>query len=767
MGSKKPKMEVTEYYMSIHFGICTGPLDEIQQIVIDKKEAWRGNVSAASNIGINKQNLFGGLKKEGGVSGTVAYLPGDEAQVMPAGLASRMRLTPETCPAYRGMASAFFYGAGGGGGGFLGGFLGAMGGSGGFYWRANSPYLPGTWIKVKRVPKGLDLLTADIDGNANGAHIIWECLTNTDWGMGAPAYAIDRQSFLTAAQTLYDERFGIALLWTQQETIENFITNVVNHVEGVVYVDPSTGLITFKLIRADYDPDDLFEVTPDNANMSKFQRKLWGETVNEIVVSWTNPENEETETVTIQDLANIAMQGGIVSQPKDYKGIRNADLAMRTAARDLRVASSPLASCEVQIDRSAWKIVPGEVIAVTWPENGMRRVAMRVGNVDYGRTSDPQIRVQLVEDVFSLPQASYVSPPPTGWIDPSENPTPLVWSLVFTLPYFLSNDDTGSAEETSAAYPHVSAGILGAHPGSDTAEFVLMHQVSDPSGASRWEEGSTISTVQRGRLDAPLTFETVSSVAIKDLSQGYSAAVGSFVIIGDTDETMEMCVMRDAEGDIATLVRGVLDTVPREWPAGTPVWFVGTDSVIEDGEPRIGGQLVEYYPLTVTSRGRLSIDDALPINGTLTERPWLPSRPANVKINGMSHGQVDAVDAPQITVTWANRNRLMEDSVVLRWDEATVVPEEGQTTTVSIHDIDGNLITSHDGLTGTSFVIPAASFGDNAIADVRVTSMRGDLVSLQGHTIRVKVGVPETLSPPSGFSVSSGAFKAPIRLKVK
>lgn len=750
MGSKSPKMEVTQYYMSIHYGIAVGPLDEITRIQIDKKDAWTGSVSQATDIGINKGELFGGLKKEGGVQGVATYLPGDQNQSFPELLARKLGLTSDTCPAYRGISTIFFHNGralpyqgsdpGGGDGTPLGEvvriFAGGTG-SGGFYWRANTPYLPGTWITAKRRPRGLDAATAMIGNDANGAHIIYECLTNADWGMGASSTTINIQSFLDSAQTLFNEGLGISLLWTQQETIENFITTIINHIEGVLFVNPRDGLITLKLIRNDYDPSTLFTITPDNAKLSNFQRKLWAETTNEIVVSWTNPESEETETVTLQDLGNIAMQGGVVSGPKDYKGIRNKDTAMMVCARDLRVASSPLASCEAIVNRSAWDVVPGSVVKVDWPEHGMAGVVMRVGNVDYGRTSDSAIRVQLAEDVFSLPQANYVSPPSSEWIDPSETPAPMVWSMAFTLPYFWVR--TLSEDGVTGNYPEVIAGVVGAQPGQDTKEFALASEIANPAGEIVWQEGSRLTITSRARIDTALPFEASSAVAIEDISQGSGAGVGSFGILGTSDEDMEIVVVSKIVGDVATLTRGVLDTTPKEWPASTPIWFVDDESIIADREVRVGGQTVEYRLLTVTSKGMLPVNDAPVLNATLTERPWLPSRPANVKINGIGFGLVDAVDATKITVTWSNRNRLMEDAVVLKWDEATVNPEAGQTATISIFDVAGNLITTHDGLTGTSFDLPKASFGGKSVGIVRVTSKREGLESLQGHEIRVKV----------------------------
>lgn len=736
MGSKKPKMEVVQYYMSIHYGICSGPVDEIRALIVDKKEAWKGSLSAQTDIAINQANLFGGIKKEGGAVGTATFLPGLASQLMPSNLAAKLGLTTDTCPAYRGISSIFFHGGSG---------------NRGFYWRANSPYLPGAWVVARRRPKVLDAGLAMIGDDANPAYIIYEALTNTDWGMGASSSMINVASFNTAAQTLFNEGFGMSILWTQQETIENFVTNIINHIEAALFVNPRDGLLTLKLIRADYDASTLPIFTPDNATLSNFQRKLWADTVNEIVVSWTNPESEESETVSVQDLANVAMQGGIVSDSKNYPGIRKADLAMHAATRDLRVASSPLASCEMICDRSAWDVVPGAVIKVTWPEHGMQEVVMRVGPVDYGTTRDSAIKLALVEDVFSLPQASYVQPPTTGWVDPSEKPTPIVWSQVFTLPYLMVRN-TGD-DFSGNQHPEVVVGVLAAQPGADTPEVALASQTTNLAGVTDWEVGSTVSITSRGTISAPLIFESTSIVVVDAMTQGRGAQVGSIAVLGANDGSMEMCVVTSVAGNIIGLNRGVLDTTPKAWPADTPIWFLNDGMSVHDRETHMGGQSITYRLLSTTSRGMLEVVDASSVTGLLTARPWLPTRPANVKINGVMNGLVDAVGATSVAVTWANRNRLMEENVALQWTAATVPPEDGQTTTITVMDIDRNVITSHDGLTGASFSLPAASFGGNSIGIVRVSSKRDGLESLQAHEISVKVAVGYGL----GYGYNYGA----------
>ena len=915
MGKKggTPKIEITKYFMSQHLGICAGTPDAITKITIKEKVAWQGEQTAAAVFVIDKQNLFGGREKEGGVEAVVYWQPGASDQVLPDLLAQKLgRANGADAPGYRGIASAWFVGPRGTPYANYSGWGESTEGRKGAYWSANSPYLPGIWITVRRAPVGLDpdialipINTVDFEasdltwkwlevatsdatdrsatgfddsawasgtfpfGNAvtegstpypsaygfsdtpatvidpdsrywirthlnldavpstliiqlyvdddaviyfngvqvasvnvgdgyfhsvsvstaalivgdnvlavrftdtsaaarvwmdwrlvgavvgsydaNPAHIIYECLTNTDWGMGSPATAIDFDSFEAAAVTLYNDGFGLSMIWTRQASIQDFIQEVLDHIQAVLFVDPATGLLTLKLVRGDYDVATLPIINPDNADLTAFSRKLWGEITNEIVVTWTNPENEQEETVTVQDLASIATQGGIISDSRNYYGVRYANLAAQLANRDLRSAGQPLASFEAEVDRTFWDARPADCVKVTWPEYGLDEVIARVTSVDYGKPGDPTVKLQLVEDVWGLDFGDYIEPPSSGWEDPSEAPAALTIERIFTLPLFFAMNSTSAAFIADPAYPQVLAGILATTTQDDAYGFELWDEVTLSNGSLEWQGLGTKNIIGHAELTDALVAETTSTAVTFDNIIGDTApALAGFVIIGDGEESENEIAQFDAIGSDYTLRRGVLDTVPRAWPAGTPVWFVDEETVFEDDTVRSAGETVDVKLLTLTSRGALDLADAALVSHDLTERPWLPNRPANVQVEGVLFNTANTpVDMtaradPWVTISWANRNRLLEDSQVLAWDDATVSPETGQDTTIEVLADDGTtVLDTITGISGTSHDVPDASFGDEAIVLIRPAASRtdadGTFVSLQAHGIWVQV----------------------------
>jgi len=777
--SASQKQAVVNYYMSLHFGIACGA-DRLRALYANDKEMWSGDISTETAIPINKPDLFGGIKKEGGAVGTAHFLPGGPDQVMPEHLAARLGRTSATCPGYRGIASIFFHGYSYVESQALGSFIDPFSdavnyNAGGFLWSSNNPIIAQTIeAKITRAPKGLDPELALIGDDANPAHMIYECLTNTDWGLGSPGVLIDTASFVAAAQTLYDENFGLSMIWTKQASIESFIGEILDHVQGAFYTDPRTGLYTIKLFRDDYDAGTLRQITPDNAKLVSFSRKMWGETVNEIAVSWTNPENEESETVTAQNLSLIEKQGAPAPATREYYGIRNRGLAQRVAERDLRTSSAPLAIAEYELDRSAWNLLPGEVVELAgWPEDDqVNGLIMRVTTVDYGTIGQPVIRATFLEDVFSLERPGEGDGSGTNWTPPGEPPSPMAEVELVTLPQFMVSSSNFGAFNRELVYPEVIAAILAHQVGYDTATYELLSEQPIATGETGFRTAGTKATIDRALTGTTLPLEAQSALTIESTGGVLlGPQVGGFAFIGTGgDEAMEVALIESYDGTQWILQRGVLDTVPQAWAIGTPIWYVSPGKRFTDEqEIRSAGESPDYKLLSRTSMGVLAEADAPVETGTLTARPHLPLRPANVKINGNAWGSFDGAAATDFVVTWATRNRLLEDGQVVRWTAGAVGPEYTQGTVLTVYDQGGNMVFEQPNIwTETEWTLPKAWFARYSAITVKVTSRRTDLDldSLQGHSITI-TGLPNNPAadlPPApvdtGYAPSFGVAPA-------
>ncbi len=306
----------------------------------------------------------------------------------------------------------------------------------------------------------------------------------------------------------------------------------------------------------------------------------------------------------------------------------------------------------------------------------------------------------------------------------------------FTLPYYLVIN--AGMNTVAADYPEVIGGFLAAQTGNDTASYDLWGEVTDSTGAVFMDDLGTKMTIGRTTLSAPMAAEASTLVPSFNAVPGsVQPEVAQLVFIGTgDDENMEIALIQSSSGSGWTLNRGVLDTVPRAWPAGTPVWFLPIDATVYDSRALSAGDTIDYKLLSVTSKGILALEDAPVVSLTLDERPYRPLRPANVRINSTAFGELTGAGIGPWTVSWSNRNRLTEDSQILPWTSGTVVPEAGQETKISILNTTTRaVINTVENITGTSYSLPLSAFGGASQAIVRVTSTRGGYESLQGHEI--------------------------------
>lgn len=745
------KIEVSDYTMTIHTGVCayTEGL-ELLAVKYGEKEIWRGSAVNQGVFAIHKPDLFGGPKKEGGVSGLMWWLPGKPDQVLPESLATKFGLTPSTSPGYRGFASLFFTGvrdvvesealalaaeAG------IGGFINKKG----FYWGSNNPYLRNLSVRVRRPSTGLESTIAliripdDSNGNeqwaSNPAHMIYECLTNTDWGMGESPAAIDVTSLEEGAQTLFDENFCLSMLWARQSEVGKFVGEILTHIRGAVFVSPRTGKHTLKLLRADYDPETVPEINPSNARLSSFKRKVWGEIANEVVVTYTNSETGKDQTVTAQDLAGIAAEGGIISSSQNYYGIPHEALAVAVAERDLASSVAPIAVCEAVVSREFWASVTNDVVRLSWPEYDIAQIIFRVGQVS---KSGNAVHLSLYEDVFGLDKASYLSAGDTNWINPSQPPSPASYYQLGTAPAFMMAAALGLDDPGAIVYPEAMSMVTVGADSDDDVNFDVVSYLTDVNGTTSQANLGTRAYNGTWVLLDGLTAEASTLLAELPGLRGRVPSAGQFILIGtDSDDYTEIATVQSVSGAGYLLNRGMLDTVPRAWPAGTRAFVVSASSRPVDATVRAVGEDVSYWLLTRTTIGTLNLADAPQINLTLSDRAHRPNRPANVKVNGVGFGTVDASAAADLTVTWANRNRITESTQALKWGDANVAGEAGQTTTVAVTQPDGTPIVSYTGLTGTSKVISKASLSGHSSVRVLVSSVRDGFTSLQSMGVLV------------------------------
>lgn len=710
MGGRSKKQTVGyRYYLGMHMVICHGPVDAVTEIQVADRPVWGGNLSGSGRITLDESELFGGDKREGGIAGDVDVAFGQSTQTPNDYLTSNIG-TPQ--PAYRGLLSLILRQV---------------------YIAANNPYMKPWAVRIKRCFRGWYATKAEISGGANPAHMVYECLTNADWGMGYPSTSLDDAAFRAAADTLYDEGFGLHMLWLQQSKIEEFIKQIMDHIGGVLTTSPSSGLFVLKLIRADYDASALVVLNPDSViELESYQRAAWGETTNELVLVYTQAETFKDTSITVQDLANIQAQGAVVSQTRRYPGITSDDLAARVALRDLAAVSTPLAKVRLKVNRLAWSLYPGDVFKLEWPALGVSGLVLRIATIDGGTLTDGSITIEAVEDVFGLPAAAYTAPQPTGWLDPIPEPVVATPRRLLETPYWDLALEMSAADLDYLDPTDCYLQTLAGRPVPGAMNYELYSKTSSTSAYTARSQGEFCPTAL---LTADLGQASTSTLSYHSAADIDQVAVGSYAYI---DDEVVLITAINTVTQSLTLTRGVMDTVPVPHSAGARIWFAEGAQGIDPTE-YAQNETVNVRLLTATGKGTLPLGSAPTDSLTMNRRQDRPYPPGNLRINYVRY---PAVVKGNLLITWAHRDRLTQTVNLIAHTNGNIGPEPGVTYTLRIYGESGSLRRTYSGLTGTSqtytLADDAADSGlgrPNDTLRIELEANRSGVTSLQKHSV--------------------------------
>jgi len=761
-----------KYYMSLHMGICRGPVDALLQINCDDdKVAWSG--SATSDTGsfeIDQPDLFGGTDSEGGIDGTLEYYMGTKTQTISSKLKSFLEdLSGEnTVPEFRGLATTYFDGE-----------VCAM-----------SPY-PKKWaFRVLRLYKGwqddncwysskvsINMSSTDSDGNAytvqamNPAHIIYETVTNKTWGRGLDAATwIDDASWRTAADTLYDEGLGLCAKWSRTDSLANFVQDLLNHINGVLRFDKSSGKLVLKLLRADYDADTLDTFTLGNGIVSfdKVQSSTMYNLINEIIITYTNVATRSSDAVQrVTNLAGIQSSERMITQNTTYQYCPTAALASRLGERDLKQASAELISIEMTCDRRAEPVQVGDVIKISdTSTRGIKTMVLRISTVEESGLSDGKIKITGIQDMFAFALTSFTAIPTPVATRPDTTPV-AGRHVLYEAPYPELVETL-----TRADFAQITKLEGYTHSQAEQAKGVCVgfKIASKAAGESTYTIRSAGDFAPVGTLSTALSYLTTvftisNAVNLDEVEAGTVALIDA-----------EFVKVVSISGTQVTIERGCYDTVPALHSVSAQVWFT-TGNGGSDQKIYYGGEStsVKCLPYSLGS-GAMSVDDVTADDLTFNFRFYRPFAPGFVQwsttylgllrwYEGQSLTYENGPDdntADTLTISWAHRNRVDQSNIVVSHDEASIDPEDGQTYVLTFLDASGNTVRTEE-VSGTSYSYAYATartdYDVDAATDDPVTgsvtlySKRDGYTSWQGYTMHFSVYKP----PVQNITVTSAS----------
>lgn len=518
----------------------------------------------------------------------------------------------------------------------------------------------------------------------NPAHIIRECLTDPDWGMGYQESDIDDTSFRAAADTLYTEGMGISILWDKQISIEEFIREILRHIDASVYVDRSTGLFVLKLIRNDYDEESLLELGPHNiVRVDNYSTTAFGELVNSVTVNYLDNITGEDGSISADDPALIQLQGAVIGTTISYPGFTNKEMAAKIAARDLRSLSTPLISCTIIANRDAEQLNIGSTFKFEWPDYHDGQIVMRVTGMAFGDGRSHTVRVSCTQDVFDMPEVAVTTPQPPVWVDPNSDAVPADYRIVIEAPYYELVQRLGqtTADEQTIANPGIAylLASAAAPAGAINARLAI------DAGAGYDGNDTPMDFCPIAFLDEDVDY-TETVISIENGVALSSVTIGTHVQIGS--ELMRVDAVSETQIEVG---RGVLDTVPTTHSAGDVVffWDAFADS---DGVEYVEGESIDVKILPTTGHGTLATADAPTDEVTFVGRAARPYAPGNLKVGGVAYPNYIAHN-DELDLSWSHRDRVQQTAgEIYDTTDGNIGPEPGTEYNIRIYGETGTLL---------------------------------------------------------------------------
>lgn len=729
MGSKKKKVTVGyRYSWDLFCGLGRGPIDSIVAITADKKIVLlctENEATSSCTININKPNLFGGEDTggEGGIQGNLEIMMGESTQTPTNNLRSILK---GLIPGFRGLVTTFYSG--------LISCYSASPKPWSYRvrrttkgWDKNNVWYPEKCLillrddlseitgidseiesrmgplnsrgrghlidknkskeeierereeqkrKAEERRRKIAELRAALNKNVrdihamNPAHILFECATNRDWGRGLNWDEIDIESFKKAADTLFNEKFGLCFRYNRQDQLQTFIQQILDHIGAAQYADLSTGKLTLKLIRNDYNPEKLPLFNYDNGILSVQDDDSASNdaTYNEIVVTYSNPVTHEGGTVRAQNLASI-QQVGLISNSVEYKAVPTQELAARVAERDLEMNAAGITRLIIKFNRRGGILEPASCFRVSLPDRDIENMILRVGKIE--EQNDGALLITGVQDVFSLSSTSYNTSQQTSeWVAPDNSIRAVNDVQLIELPYAVLVSTLSAADLDYVKPSSGYIGVMASAPTSASINYILQSRATGADFVTQSQGDWTPKAILINDIEKLTT--------IFEIDSDYKPNIGDGILIND-----EFMRIDAIENKTITVGRGCLDSLPSTHKAGSNIWFY-IDNIETDDIDYLSSEKVDVRLLTQTNAGTLDENIAQIESVVMSNRQIRPYLPGNIKMNGVLYP--DSVQkANSYQLTFSHRNRILQGDRLIDCCAGSIGAEIGTEYVVTIY----------------------------------------------------------------------------------
>lgn len=693
------------YVVGLQLGICKS-IDTVHKVWVDDRSVPFSSVDNGDNginLTINQSSFLGGSEAGGGLIGVVTVYKGTSTQNANSYLGSFRTNNP----AYRWTAYAVLNS----------------------FEVGENPNISNWGFQVSRYPDPLSLGGNNkIGDDLNPMSLVYEVLTDDDYGFAMPSSEIDAATFITAGNTLKTEANGVSLKWTNNQSIERLIDTINRQVEGVLRYNPFSGKWEYKLIREDYVLVNLPVLDETNVlKLTSYARASWDETINIMEIQYSQRDStNKPPPAMADDQSNFIRQGRQKVQQLNFPGCYSKTLAAEIAAREMKTYGFPLATMELTVDREGFDLLPGDAFVLSWNQLGITQLVFRVGDIGFGTEDQLELNISAVEDIFSATTAVFTAPPVSGWTGVVLNPVDIDTFRLDDTPYIIAKDDPN---QIPASLKDTIMALVETPQGNGISFNLFTRQGTDAftiKGAGKYLPSGTLQSA----LDED-TADTVTSVVVTGVSNAPAvdtatrndteiqqefqnlALIVSTVddpfdqLGGGTPYLAEWVAYESASvvGNTVTLTnvhRGMLDTLPADHGIGDLVWFITGAEI--DG-PALSATLLDGTTSETEDAQLQNVATTGTSNNTSTNtftsrnRVNLPYPGGGFTLNSARYPSTSVALGGDILAAWFHRNRpanvILYQSDATDQEASTGVPQTGFEYILDIYDDTGTAGNPH------------------------------------------------------------------------
>lgn len=704
------------YYLGMELVISWGTLDRITEIWFGENLAWTGDVTGAltgydpedkpifaNELLVDAKQLFGGPENGGGVYAECRFYPGSIYQEPDPYMTEQI----EEGYYHKGISKLIWYGPSSGykKSGLLG----------------ESNYIQPIKMRVEHYPNFLGSAYKTIGtGNkkgANPAEVVYCLLIGRYANVNStqptvpviPDNLIDTATFLSAAETLYNEGYGISFQWQRDSNVRDLINEIMHHVDGYLSEDTHSGEIRFVLSRQDYDPNlcPVFDET-NIVDFTSYVRINPMAAVNRLTANFTDPDQEfKSIPIMVEDLGNVYEQEMGAPGEIDLNMFHDVDTAIERTTRELIQLSEGIVSGAFTANREAYSLNIGDPIKITWEGFGVNDLLVRVIEKTVGSLDDRKVEIKFVQDIFGIGSAIYGTPGGSTWSDIYTDPQDITDYKLFEAPRWLSGKYGEAGEEYQlfllTKFP--TSDMIGYEPyiqindGGYVNGYGLDQSENDHSNLAldyKQSYGPSKDTIHGLRVIGEPPDENIGTTDFTNIEKFFY----NWVLVNDELMAYEsVSDMGDGTYRLNNVYRALADTSAKTHVAGDRIWYLNSSTFSRLDRFFTVGEDIDIKTVTTTGGGVLDLANAGAKTLVYDGRYDRPICPGNVTING---GYYPEVISGPVDLTWGRRNR-EGDTTLTKWGDVDETPEVGQTTTLKIYNQFGVLVRTVTGLPDSSY----------------------------------------------------------------